>query len=93
MSNIATAIKIQQATHDGIHDEETMYEARELLNNLTGGEMPSDEIIKALYRYSASLSANVATRITSILLTENEFDLMCDEIREFEQMEQDVLGE
>jgi hypothetical protein len=93
MSDIVTAIRIQQATSESLHDETVMDTARALMLTLTGNEMPSDEAIHALFTYSALLSANVATRITSVLLTESQFDSMCQEIQEFDDMEKGVLGD
>jgi hypothetical protein len=94
MSDIITAIKIQEATKESLHDPMVMLTAQMLVQEITGSdEMPSDEIIRALFRYSSLLSANVATRITSILMTESQFSSMCDEIEEFDKIGKEVLGE
>ncbi len=94
MSNVVTAIKVQQATAEAIHDEVVMLGAKDMICQITGSyEMPSDEIILALFKYSAILSANVATRVTTVLMTEGEFNSMCNELREFDEMGRGVFDE
>ena len=62
------------------------------LNGITNGDV-QDEHIRLLFRYSAMLASATATRITSVLLTESEFDNMVDEINEMENLTNDIVGE
>lgn len=80
-ASIATALAISEAAQDGLHDDEVMDLARDLIHTLTNGDV-RDEHIALLFRYSATLSANVATRVTTAIFTESEFDAMVDEMKE-----------
>ena len=88
MSSITTAMKIAEATKDSITDFECMMAAAQIFKLA-----PSEEMKDLLFKYSAILSANVSTRVTSILMTESDFNAMVDEVQMFDEIERNVLGE
>ena len=92
MSDIVTAMKIADASKDAMTDFNVMLAAAELykasLNNPTDEEMQH-----LIFKYSAILTANVTTRITSILMTESDFNSMVSEVEMFDEIERNVLGE
>lgn len=89
---IIKAMEIAEAVEQSVFDEKVIAQAEMLLAIHTMG---ADEqtFKKALFIYSALLSATAGDKITKILLDENDFDKMLEEIEEFEKMKQDVLGE
>lgn len=92
MSDVATALRIQEATKDSMFAPEIMFTAAQLYQ--TALHNPSeDELQELVFKYSALLSAHVATRVTSILLTESQFDQMINDINEFDKIAKDVLSE
>lgn len=85
---IATALQIQDATGDAVINLETMIRARDIFRNR---DIVSDEeFSKMLFEYSAHLSALTASMVTEVLLTEEQFNQMNNEIREFDNMAKDV---
>lgn len=92
MSDIVTAMKVAQASQDGMTSLNVMMAAAELyqatLNNPT-----ADEMQELIFKYSATLTASVATHVTHVLLTESQINSMTNEIDMFDQMEKDVFGE
>lgn len=85
---IATALQIQDATGDAVINLETMIRAREIFRSR---DIVSDEeFSKMLFDYSAHLSALTASMVTEVLLTEEQFNQMNNEIREFDNMAKDV---
>ena len=87
---LATAIALQQATQEAVHDEDVIEMARALYeqkDNLHG-----DDFIKAIYMYSAHLSALTATLATHVLLTENQIDEMMNSIREFDELGKEITN-
>lgn len=85
---ISTAIAIQTATSDAVHDETTMNMARAIYN--MRDTMSSDEFAEAIFMYSAHLSAMTATLVTHAILTESEINNMIDTIKEMENMGKDI---
>lgn len=85
---IATALAIQTATQEAVTDEGIMDFASMIYHNRN--EMDSDEFAKALFHYSASLSALTATLVTSACLTEAQMDEMMETIKEMETMGKDI---
>lgn len=85
------ALEIQQATHEAVFDERIMAQAQMLL---AVSQMNPDKetMTKLIFSYSASLSATVASNVTKVLLSEEEFDAMVNEISEFEQISESVFG-
>lgn len=85
---IATALAIQDATKDAVHDEHIMDMARAIY--LSRNEVSEDEYIRMLYMYSASLSALTATLVTHACLTESQLNDMLETIKEMESMGKDI---
>jgi hypothetical protein len=85
---IATALAIQDATQEAVMDESVMLMASAMYHNKD--EMTSDEFAKAMFMYSAHLSALTATLVTSACLTESQLDEMMNTIKEMEQMGKDI---
>ena len=92
MSNISTAIAIADATKQGMYSKEVKDSAYEFLKTLTEYD-EFEEIVNALFRYSATLSACVSTAVTNVLLTESQFAAMIAEINEVENMGNDETKE
>jgi len=87
---IATAIAIQNATKEAVHDEMSMGFAAHLFHSRN--EMSDEDFTRALYEYSALLSSLTATLVTHVLLTEEQMDDMLSDIKEFEQLGKDVTN-
>ena len=85
-----TALKRQEATKEAVHDEMTMEMAAHLHH--ARNEMSDDEFARALFDYSALLSALTVTLATNVLLTEEQMDAMINEIKEFDELGKDVLN-
>jgi hypothetical protein len=81
---ISTAIAIQDATRDAVHDESVMDLARAIYQNKD--TMDSDDFAKAIFMYSAHLSAMTATLVTHAILTESQINDMVETIKEMEAM-------
>jgi hypothetical protein len=87
---IATAIAVQQATQEAVHDEMTMGMASQLFHGRN--EMSSDDFARALFEYSALLSSLTATLVTGVLLTEQQLDAMISDIKEFDELGKDITN-
>jgi hypothetical protein len=85
---IATAIAIQEATKDAVHDDMSMAIASQLLH--ARNEMSDNDFAQMLFKYSALLSSLTATLVTNVLLTESEMDAMINEINEFDNLGKDI---
>jgi hypothetical protein len=85
---IATAIALQQATQEAVHDDMSMAFASQLLHSRN--EMSDKEFAEVLFKYSALLSSLTATLVTNVLLTESEMDAMINEINEFDNLGKDI---
>lgn len=85
---IATALAIQNATQDAVMDESVMVMASAMYHNKN--EMTEEDFAKALFMYSAHLSALTATLVTSACLTQSQLDEMIDTIKEMESMGKDI---
>lgn len=85
---ISTAIAIQDATKDAIFDNETVSMVKEIIESRN--MLDEDALTRALYLYSAHLSALTATLVTSVCLTREQLDAMVDTIKEFENLEKDA---
>ena len=92
MSDIVTAMKIADASKEAMTDFNVMMAAAEIYKSAMNN--PTDEEMQHLiFKYSAILTANVSTRITSILMTESDFNNMVSEVEMFDEIERNVLGE
>jgi len=85
---ISTALAIQDATRNAIFDNETMYMVKEIIESKD--MLDEESLTKALFQYSAHLTALTATLVTSICLTREQLDAMVDTIKEFDQLEKDA---
>jgi metal-responsive CopG/Arc/MetJ family transcriptional regulator len=85
---ISTALAIQEATRDAVHDEEVMGMASAIFHHRN--EMNDEDFAKAIYMYSAHLSAMTATLVTHACLTESQLRDMLDTIKEMEAMGKDI---
>lgn len=89
-TGIAKASELAQAGKDAMTDFEVMVMAAEIAQ--TANHISQDELIHLLFKYSATLTANVATRITHILMSESELNDMVSDIQMFDEIANDVLG-
>jgi NADPH-dependent 7-cyano-7-deazaguanine reductase QueF len=85
---ISTALAIQDATRDAIFDNETVSMVKKIIESRN--MLDEDALTRALFQYSAHLTALTATLVTSICLTSEQLDSMVDTIREFDQLEKDA---
>ena len=92
MSNISTALAIADATKQGMYSKEVKDSAYELIKALTEYD-ELEEIVDALFKYSATLSACVSTAVTNVFLTESQFAAMIAEINEVEDLVNDETKE
>jgi hypothetical protein len=87
---LSTALAIQNATQEAVMDNTVMSMASAMYHNKN--EMTENDFAKALFIYSAHLSALTATLVTSACLTETQMDEMMDTIKEFEQLGKDITN-
>jgi hypothetical protein len=85
---ISTALAIQDATRDAIFDNETVSMVKEIIESRN--MLDEDALTRALFQYSAHLTALTATLVTSICLTSEQLDSMVDTIKEFDKLEKDA---
>jgi hypothetical protein len=83
MSNISTALAIQEACHNSFNDEENIMLAARLAQETDFNPV----VIELLMKYTASLSASVATRMTELLMSKSDFANMMSELREVHAFE------
>lgn len=91
LSGIAQAHAIAEASKEAMTDFEVMTMAAEIVK--TANYLSEEELISLMFKYSGTLTANVATRVTHILMTESDFDAMVEEVEMFDKISRDVLGE
>jgi len=84
MSNLSTAFALAEVTTQTVSGQENAREAMKMFHAL--GVTPTNENLAALMEYSACLSADLATRIVSILMSEKDFHSMVTELNEFENL-------
>ena len=85
---ISTALAIQTATKDAVHDEEVMGMASAIFHHRN--EMSDDDFARAMFMYSAHLSAMTATLVTHACLTQSQLNDMLETIKEMEAMGKDI---
>ena len=85
---ISTALAIQEATKNAVHDEEVMGMASAIFHHRH--ELDEEDFIKAMYMYSAHLSAMTATLVTHACLTQSQLNDMLETIKEMEAMGKDI---
>ena len=87
---IATAIAIQDATQEAVHNQMSMDLASHLFH--ARNEMSDNDFARALFEYSAMLSSLTATLVTNALLTKEQMDAMISDIKEFEELGKDITN-
>lgn len=87
---IATAIAIQDATQEAVHNQMSMDLASHLFH--ARNEMSDNDFARALFEYSAMLSSLTATLVTNALLTEEQMNAMISDIKEFEELGKDITN-
>ena len=85
---ISTALAIQDATKEAIFDNSTISMVKEIIDSRD--MLDEDSLTRALFQYSAHLTALTATLVTSVCLTGEQLDAMVDTIKEFDQLEKDA---
>jgi hypothetical protein len=88
---IATMLELQNATQEAVHDEMIMSMASEIYHNKDN--MSPTEFARALFQYSAALSAMTTTLVTHVLLTESDLNVMLDTIKEFDNLGKDITND
>lgn len=84
---IATALALQDATQNAVHDEMIMDMARDLFESR---HISEDDFIRKIYQYSAMLASLTTTLATNVLLTKSEIDDLLGTIEEMESMGKDL---
>jgi hypothetical protein len=87
---LATAIALQEATQEAVHDEETMAMASALFHHRN--EITEDEFIRMIYIYSAHLASLTATLVTNVCLTESQLNEMMDTIKEMNAIGEEITN-
>ena len=85
---IATALALQNSSKDAVFDETSMMMASALFH--ARHEMDDEQFQKAIFMYSAHISAVATTLATNVLLTESQVDEMISTINEMETMGKDI---
>ncbi len=83
MSNISTAMEIQQACTSAVFHDENLIIASQIAH----ASDFNPEVLALLLKYSASLTADVATRVTQILMPADEIGYMIAELKEMESLD------
>ena len=86
---ISTALAIQDATKQAVHDDVIMSMAAKIFDSRNF--LSEEDFCKVLFKYSAALSAVTATLVTSAILTESQMNDMIEAIEEMEQMGKEAL--
>lgn len=90
-TGIAKAEELAQAGKDAMTDLDVMTMAAEIVQKAS--YLTQDELIHLMFKYSGTLTATVATRITHILMTESELNDMVADIEMFNEIGNSVLGD
>jgi len=88
---ISTALKIQDATQEAFQDEQVMMMAAAIYQ--MRNDVDNETMARMLFEYSATLSALTATLVSHAILSESQMHEMISEIKEFEDISKEVLGE
>jgi hypothetical protein len=85
MSNIATALALSTACTDAAKGVETMQAGSKFFSEID--VVPTQETINALLKFMAVYGADVATRVTSVLMSESEINSMVEDMQYFEGLD------
>jgi chloramphenicol 3-O-phosphotransferase len=88
---ISTALAIQDATKEAVMHDVTMFIARDIFDNKD--VMDEKQFAKAMFKYSAHLSALTASLVMEACLTKSQLDEMMNTIKEMESMGKDLDNE
>ena len=88
---IATAIKLQEASRDAVHDEMVMEIVKHIVS--IRDVVDDESFIKEMYNYSAMLSAMTTTLVAHALLTEEQLNDMMEAIKEMDTVGEELLNE
>lgn len=88
---IATAIKLQEASRDAVHDDMVMLVAKHIVD--IRNEVDEETFIREIFNYSAMLSAMTTTLVAHALLTEEQINDMLDTIKEMDKVGEELLNE
>ena len=88
---IATAIKLQEASKDAVHDEMIMEIVKHIME--IRNVVDDEGFIKEMYNYSAMLSAMTTTLVAHALLTEEQINDMLETIKEMDKVGEELLNE
>ena len=88
---IATALALQNATKEAVHDDMVMAMATVLFSNRNA--MTDEDFAESLYKYSAMLASMTTTLVTNTLLTESQIGDLIDTIKEMESMGKDTTND
>lgn len=86
------ALQIQEAAHAAVFDERIMAQAQMILS-VSQMNPDSETMTKLIFSYSSLLASMTASNVTQVLLTEEEFEKMVNEINEFQEIAESVLGD
>ena len=84
---LSTAIALQDATKEAVHDPMIMDMARDLYESRY---ISDDEFIGKIYQYSAMLASLTTTLAINTLLTESQINDLLGTIKEMESMGKDL---
>ena len=84
---ISTAIALQEATKEAVHDEMIMAMASDIYRYR---DTDSDSFAKMLFEYSAMLASMTTTLVINAVLTESQLHDLLNTIKEMESMGKDV---
>ena len=87
---LATALAIQEATSEAVHEDVVMNMASMIYHHRD--EMSGEDFARALFQYSAMLSSVTATLVTQALLTEDQLNAMISDINEFDKIGKDITN-
>ena len=88
---IATAIKLQEASKDAVHDDMIMLVAKHIVD--IRNEVDEETFIREIFNYSAMLSAMTTTLVAHALLTEEQINDMLETIKEMDKVGEELLNE
>ena len=83
MSNISTALAIQEACSKVVFADETMVYAARIAQK----SEYDPEVMDLLMRYASTLSAGVATKVIEVVMPISDFNHMLDELRDVGALE------
>lgn len=84
---LATAIALQNATQEAVHDPMVMDFAADVFQSRY---LSDEEFAQKLYQYSALLASLTTTLATNALLTESQMDEMISSIKEMDALTKEI---